>query len=87
MKVEKIDHIAIQVRDLEKATRFFSDLFGLKFSEPFGPEDEDVIQVMDSLGINLLAPKTPDGPVSKLIERRGEGRAERGGGVWGKWGK
>lgn len=72
-KVERIDHVGIYVQDLDKAVAFFEDLFGLKFSETFGPKDEDVVQVMDSVGINLLAPKTPDGPMAKLIERRGEG--------------
>lgn len=73
VKVERIDHVGIYVKDLDKAVKVLEDLFSLKFSPTFGPEDEDVVQVMDPLGINLLAPKTADGPMAKLIERRGEG--------------
>jgi len=73
VKVEGIDHVGIYVKDLDRAVQVLEDLFSLKFSPTFGPEDEDVLQVMDSLGINLMAPKTTDGPMAQLIKRRGEG--------------
>ncbi len=74
MKAERIDHVTIYVKDLQKAINFFSDLFGLVFSEPFGPEDQpDVTEVMDPLGLNLMAAKIPGGPMSRIIEHRGEG--------------
>jgi len=73
IKVERIDHVGIYVKDLKPAIRFFEEMFEFEFSEPFGPETEDAIEVMDPLGVNLIAPKTPDGSVAKLVERRGEG--------------
>jgi len=73
IKVEKIDHVGIYVKDLEPAVKFFEEMFELEFSEPFGPEDEDAVEVMDPLGVNLMASKTPDGPVAKLVAHRGEG--------------
>ena len=73
MKVEKLDHIAISVRDLDKAIKFFGDLLGTEFSEPRVVEEAGVIQVLDPLGIELVAPLTTDGPVAKTIESRGEG--------------
>ena len=50
IKVEGIDHVGIYVKDLDRAVQVLEDLFSLKFSPTFGPEDEDVLQVMDSLG-------------------------------------
>ena len=77
MKVEKIDHVSIQVRDLEKAMKWFSDVLGMEFVEPFTEAEEireemDIIESMSSVGISLVAPLTPNGTTAKLIERRGE---------------
>jgi len=73
IKVERIDHVGIYVKDLDQAAKFFKKLFEFDFSAPFGPEHEDAIQVMDRLGVNLIASKTPGGPIAKLLARRGEG--------------
>ena len=73
MKVEKIDHIAISVSDLDKAMKFFSDLLGTEFSKPRVLEAADAKQTLDPLGIELVAPLTPNGSVAKTIERKGEG--------------
>lgn len=73
MKVEKIDHIAINVRNLEKATIFFANLLGTTFSKPAEFEEIDIRSSMDPLGIELVEPLAPDGVTAKTIERRGEG--------------
>ena len=73
MKVEKIDHIAISVRDLEKAKRFFADVLGTEFGDIGEVNQIDSRSAIDPTGIELVAPLTPDGPVAKTIERRGEG--------------
>ena len=73
MKVEKLDHIAISVRDLDKAISFFSGLLGTEFSEPRVIEDAGARQVLDPLGIELVEPLTPDSAVARTIESRGEG--------------
>ena len=73
MKVEKIHHVAILVRDLEKAGKLYSDLFGMEFSGPHEQKALDVRFLSCPLGINLVAPLTPDGPSAKTLERRGEG--------------
>jgi len=75
MKVERIDRIYIYVRDLDKATRFFTDLFGIEFSEPAEWKEMDVRTSISDLGIVLAEPLTSNGIVSKTIERRGEGVA------------
>ena len=73
MKVEKIDHIAIMVKDLKEASKFFADLLGTEFSELGESKEADIRNAMDSLGIELIAPLTPDGPVAKSLETKGEG--------------
>ena len=73
MKVEKIDHVAISVKDLDKAIEFFGDLLGTEFSEPREIAELDMRSSLDPLGIELVAASTPDGVMAKAIERRGEG--------------
>ena len=73
MKVEKIHHISIMVRDLEKAGKLFTDLFGMELSGPHVNEALDVRFLSSPLGINLVAPLTPDGSSARSLGRRGEG--------------
>ena len=75
MKVEKIHHVSIMVKDLEKAGKFYSDLFGIEFSGPHENKELDVRFLSFPLGINLATPFTPDGPSAKTLDRRGEGLA------------
>src|SRR3972149_2647238 len=75
MKFEKIAHIAIRVKDLGKAIEFFNDLFGTEFSEPVAQEKLGVRNCFDPLGIELVESLSPDGPLARLIERKGEGLA------------
>ena len=75
MKVQKIHHVSIMVRDLEKAGKLYSDLFGMEFSGPHEQKALDVRFLSSPLGINLVTPLTPDGPSARTLERRGEGLA------------
>ncbi len=88
MRPEKIDHIHIAVKDMKKAREFFSDMFGLEFSLLFSEEDFQGIEktsplvgkvhrniraVIDPLGVELIQGTSPDSPMAKLIEKKGEG--------------
>jgi len=73
MKVEKIDHVAINVKDLKKAAQFFADLLGTEFSSSAVFKELDLVSLVDPLGIELIEPLTADGPTAKAIEQRGEG--------------
>jgi len=73
MKAEKIDHVTIVVKDLEGAGKFFADLFGIEFTGPSENPGLDTRELHCPLGIELIAPLTPDGPVARNLERRGEG--------------
>jgi len=72
MKVERIDFVTFFVKDLDKATKFFSELFETQFIEPY-PTAVDTQETLDCLGINLATPLTPDGPSAKVMATRGEG--------------
>jgi len=74
MKIEKIDHIHIAVEDLKKAAKSFSDIMGTKW---VGPIESSAMPGMkttfDTLGFELVQPTSPDSPLAKFIQKRGEG--------------
>jgi methylmalonyl-CoA/ethylmalonyl-CoA epimerase len=76
VKILKIDHIGIAVKDLAASLQFYSEVLGL---EAVGTEEvaEQNVKVAflpcgDS-ELELLESTTPDGPIAKFIEKRGEG--------------
>ena len=76
MLLTEIDHIAIAVRDLEAAIKYYQDAFGATVDhrevvESDGVE-EALLKVAESY-IQLLTPTRPDSPVAKSLEKRGEG--------------
>jgi len=75
MKVQKIHHVSIMVKDLEKAGKLFSNLLGIEFSGPYENEELDVRFLTSTIGINLATPFLPDGPSARALARRGEGLA------------
>lgn len=75
MKVEKIDHIHVYVKDLKAATGLFSKIMGTRFSDPVVVEKFNLRSVLEPLGIELIESTTPDGPVARFVEKRGEGMA------------
>jgi len=73
MKAEKIDHVAILVKDLEKAGKLYADLFGTEFSGPNENKDLDIRNLMSPIGIELVTPLSSDGVLARNLEKRGEG--------------
>jgi len=73
MKIENIDHVTIYVRDLEKAKQFFSQLLDSEFADIVEGEVLNLRRSMGPAGIELIEPLTPDGPVARTIEKKGEG--------------
>lgn len=73
MKVEKVHHVAILVKDLEGAGKFFSDIFSIKFDGPRVIKEGGIRNMMSSEGIELVTPLTPESSVAKTLEQRGEG--------------
>lgn len=73
MKVEKIDHIAIRVKNMKEACKFFSELFGMEFTELGEIKDMDARSSVEPLGVEIIEPLTPNGVTAKTLEHAGEG--------------
>jgi len=76
MKAIKIDHLGIAVKDVAEAESLFRDVLGLKLSRAETIEDQKVSTAIFSLGdigVELMESTSPDGPVARFIEKRGEG--------------
>lgn len=74
--VEKVDHIGIAVKDLEKALKFYEEILGLKCEGTEVVEEQKVKVAFLPIGdteVELLESTEPNGPIAKYIEKRGEG--------------
>ncbi len=76
MKILNIDHIGIASKDLDKALKFYVETLGLE-ATGFEQIDDQSVKVgflpMSEGELEILESTTPDGPVAKFIESRGEG--------------
>ena len=77
MKVNKIDHICIAVKDLEAARKVWEPRRGKpKPDDPYVDEPEKIRVArywLGEVGFELMESTTPDGDVAKFIEKKGEG--------------
>ena len=77
MKLNKVDHICIAVKDLEKAKRVWGPILGKTEPDDAYIDEPEKIKVarymVGEVGFELMESTTPDGEVAKFIERRGEG--------------
>ena len=74
--MEKIEHIGIAVKDLEKSNELFASLFGEPHYKMEEVASEGVKTSFFKSGpnkIELLEGTTPESPISKFIEKKGEG--------------
>jgi len=73
---QSIDHIAVVVRDLDKALSFYRDALGLDVVERHEVPEEQVEMASLSLGnvsIELVQPLGTESGVARFLEKRGEG--------------
>jgi methylmalonyl-CoA/ethylmalonyl-CoA epimerase len=74
--LNKIYHLGYAVEDIEAASRFYRENFGV---EPAGSEvvgEQGIIAAMFRVGesmVELVQPTDPDTPVGRFLARRGEG--------------
>ena len=73
MKIERFDRVVIVVKDIEESMKFFSDVFGIKFDEVGGSDIMGVDAVYSEVGIELMSPRTDQGPIAQYLQKRGEG--------------
>ena len=76
MKVNRIDHLCIAVRDLEAAKRLWEPVLGKGPDLEYVHEPEQIRVAryyLGEVGLELMESTTPDGEVARFVERRGEG--------------
>jgi methylmalonyl-CoA/ethylmalonyl-CoA epimerase len=77
MKVNKLDHICIAVRNLEAARKIWEPILGKDKPDDAYVDEPEKIRVarywLGGVGFELMESLTPDGEVAKFIEKRGEG--------------
>ena len=74
--MKKIEHIGIAVKNLEKSNELFASLFGKSHYKVEVVESEGVKTSFFKAGpnkIELLEGTTEESPISKFIEKKGEG--------------
>jgi methylmalonyl-CoA/ethylmalonyl-CoA epimerase len=76
MKVLKVDHIGIAVKNLDETLKFYTEALGLEVQGTETVEEQKVKVAFLPLGdteVELLESTSPDGPIAKYIEKKGEG--------------
>lgn len=77
MKINKIDHICIAVRNLEAAKKIWEPVLGKNKPDDVYVDEPEKIRVaryyLGNVGFELMESTSPDGEVAKFIEKRGEG--------------
>ena len=76
MKVLKIDHIGIAVKSIDAVKQLYSGLFGLIHAGNETVAEQKVTTAFFPVGdteVELLESTSPDGPIAKFLEKKGEG--------------
>jgi len=76
MNILKIDHLGIAVNSIDERKNFWTDVLGLSFAGAETVQEQKVTTAFFPVGgseVELLESTSPDGPVAKYIEKRGEG--------------
>ena len=76
MLTKKINHIGVAVRNIEASVPFYRDVLGMAYEGSEEVAEQKVRVAFLTVGesrIELLEPTSPDSPVSKFLEKNGEG--------------
>ena len=76
MKLDKIEHIGIAVKDIGEVSKFYKDVFECQISEEMDvPERKLRIAFTEISGVKLefVMPTDNESVVAKFIDKRGEG--------------
>lgn len=74
--IGRLNHVAIAVRDLAKASRLYRETLGAQVSEPVPQPEHGVTTVFITLPntkIELIAPLDDQSPIAKFLERSPDG--------------
>ena len=76
MEATHIEHLGIAVANLEESIKYYEEVLGFKCYSIEEVEDQKVKTAFFKVGqtkIELLESTSPDGPIGKFIEKKGEG--------------
>ncbi|MDF1613175.1 MAG: methylmalonyl-CoA epimerase [Stygiobacter sp.] len=76
MELNHIEHIGIAVKNLDESIKYYENVLGLKCYAIEEVKDQKVKTAFFQVGqtkIELLESTDPEGPISKFIEKKGEG--------------
>jgi methylmalonyl-CoA/ethylmalonyl-CoA epimerase len=76
MNISHIEHIGIAVKNINEAIKFYEEVFGLKCYAIEEVKDQKVKTAFFMVGqtkIELLESTSPNSPISKFIDKKGEG--------------
>uniref|UniRef100_UPI003217D8DD methylmalonyl-CoA epimerase n=1 Tax=uncultured Draconibacterium sp. TaxID=1573823 RepID=UPI003217D8DD len=76
MNISHIEHIGIAVKSLEEAIPYYENTLGLKCYAVEEVADQKVKTAFFMVGetkIELLESTSPDGPIGKFLEKKGQG--------------
>ncbi|MFD0834280.1 methylmalonyl-CoA epimerase [Mariniflexile aquimaris] len=76
MNISHIEHIGIAVENLEDAIKYYEGVLGMKCYSIEEVVDQKVKTAFFLVGdtkIELLESTSPDGPIGKFIEKKGQG--------------
>jgi methylmalonyl-CoA/ethylmalonyl-CoA epimerase len=76
MKVLKVDHIGIAVKSIDTAKVLYGDLLGLTHAGSETVAEQKVTTAFFPVGdteVELLESTSPEGPIAKYLEKKGEG--------------
>ncbi|HWQ30658.1 MAG TPA: methylmalonyl-CoA epimerase [Negativicutes bacterium] len=74
--VRKVDHIGIAVSNLDEAVKLYTEVMGLELHGTEVVEEQKVKVAFLPIGdteVELLESTSPDGPIAKFIEAKGQG--------------
>lgn len=72
IRVTSLHHINFLVKDIDETGKFFGDLLGFEWRRTGNNVAQDYRGLRCQIGITLISPLTPDGPVARRIARKGE---------------
>jgi len=76
MNITHIEHIGIAVKNLDDSIKYYENILGLKCYAVEEVVDQKVKTAFFMIGqtkIELLEATSPEGPIAKFIEKKGEG--------------
>lgn len=76
MNISHIEHIGIAVKSIEESKKYYEEVLGLTCYAIEEVKDQKVKTAFFKVGdtkIELLESTSPDGPIGKFIEKKGEG--------------